>query len=111
MLFDDHTLAGIERGDITVAFRRWERTRVRVGTRMRTRVGLVEVVAVSEVDPEDIGDDDVARAGFPGRRDLEKWIEARPGRLYRIELRFAGADPRVALREDADLDAEDLAEL
>ena len=35
-------LAAIRAGDVDVAFRRWERPRVKVGTRMRTAVGLVE---------------------------------------------------------------------
>ena len=41
-------LAGIRAGTIDVGFRRWDRPRVVVGTRMRTAVGLVLVVARSD---------------------------------------------------------------
>ncbi|GAA3349431.1 hypothetical protein GCM10020358_71550 [Amorphoplanes nipponensis] len=42
-------LAAIRAGDVDLAFRRWERPRLRVGTRMRTPVGLVEVTSVDRV--------------------------------------------------------------
>ena len=39
-------LAGIRAGVVDLGFRRWDRPRVVVGTRMRTPVGLVEVTSV-----------------------------------------------------------------
>ena len=42
-------LDGIRRGEIDLAFRRWDRPRVRVGTRMRTSVGVLEVTSVDVV--------------------------------------------------------------
>src|SRR5918994_1091576 len=36
-------LAGIKAGAVDLAFRRWDRPSVVVGTRMRTAVGLIEV--------------------------------------------------------------------
>ena len=50
MLFRRETLAGIAAGEIDLAFRRWPRARVKAGTRLRTAIGVLEVVAVEVVD-------------------------------------------------------------
>ena len=48
MMIRPTELAAIRAGTIDLAFRRWARPRVVVGTRMRTAVGLVEVTSVDE---------------------------------------------------------------
>jgi hypothetical protein len=96
-------LDAIRSGDVTLAFRRWERPRVKVGTQMRTAVGLVEVTALERVDPAALTDADARAAGA---RSLDALRAAQPNRaaagqaLWRIGLRWAGEDPRRALRED-----------
>lgn len=94
-------LAAIRAGDVDVAFRRWERPRVRVGTRMRTVVGLVEVTSVDRVPVRSLTATDARRAGAPSlaalRHGLDRLHSDRP--VYRIGLRYAGVDPRHALRE------------
>lgn len=99
-------MRGLADGTVTHTYRRWAVVRVRAGSTMRTRVGVVEVTAV---DPVSLGsvDDDAARgAGFRSGTAARAWIERRgEGALYRVGLRLAGPDPRVALREDDDLDA------
>ena len=72
MLIRPADLARIRDGEIDLAFRRWARPRLLVGTRMRTSVGLVEVTSVDEVD--DVTDEDAARAGAP-REQLLKLME------------------------------------
>jgi hypothetical protein len=73
---------------------------------------VVEVVDVTEVDPADITDDDAAAAGVPSRDRLLRLLDRRPGaHVYRMRVRAAGADPRVALREQATLTAEERAAL
>ena len=94
VLFKRRQLDGIAAGTVTLAFRRWERPRVKAGTRLRTAVGVVAIDAVQEVD--DVTTDEARRAGVTSR--AEALGEGRSGRLYRIELRFEGADPRLALR-------------
>lgn len=44
------TLDAIAAGTVTVAFRRWERPRVRPGSRLRTAVGVLEVGSVTPVE-------------------------------------------------------------
>jgi hypothetical protein len=66
---------------------------------MRTLVGLVEVVAVDRVD--DLTEAEARAAGEADRAAVLARLRRRePDPLYRIELRYAGADPRVALRDN-----------
>ena len=93
-------LAAIRAGDIDLAFRRWERPRVRVGTRMRTQVGLLEVTALDEVAEDSLTEHDARRAGAASVADLVGALAHRPDQpVWRVGLRWAGPDPRDALRE------------
>ncbi|MFI2296121.1 hypothetical protein [Isoptericola sp. NPDC019571] len=106
MLLDARTLRGLADGTVSHTYRRWSVVRVRPGSTMRTRVGVVEVTAVDPVGPEGVDDDAARGAGFRSGAAARDWIERRgEGELYRVGLRLAGPDPRVALREDDDLDA------
>lgn len=101
MLIRRDTLEAIRAGEVNLAFRRWARPRLRVGTKMRTSIGLVEVVALERVDEGDVTDADARAAGERDRAAVLARLRRRePDPLYRIELRYAGADPRVSLRED-----------
>jgi hypothetical protein len=92
-------LRAIQDGGIDLAFRRWERPRVVVGTKMRTSVGLVEVTSVSEVAVESLTEEDARRAGSPSLAALVAALEAKADRpAWRVGLRHAGADPRAELR-------------
>ncbi len=99
MLLKLDTLRKIEAGEVDLAFRRWRSARVRAGTRMRTAVGLIEVVSVSPVAMARITAGEARRAGHSSRGELLELLRARPGgRVHRVELRHAGKDPRIALR-------------
>ncbi len=105
-------LEAVRDGTLDLAFRRWDRPRLRPGTRMRTRVGLVEVVSLEQVDVRDIGDDEARRAGAASAEEVVSRLCVRTERpVFRIGLRYAGPDPREALREDGDLSDDDRAEL
>ena len=99
-------LAAIRDGEIDLAFRRWERPRLRVGTRMRTAVGLVEVTSIDRVPERSLTAAQARRAGAPSLAALRQGLDQNGDRpVYRVGLRFAGTDPRQALREavpDAD---------
>ncbi|HEU5107999.1 MAG TPA: hypothetical protein VFT95_05525, partial [Micromonosporaceae bacterium] len=79
MLIPRRVLDGIARGEISLAFRRWERPRVLAGTRLRTAVGVVAVEWVEEVDAGRIRDADARRAGFADRADLLAFLDKRRG--------------------------------
>lgn len=96
MLFHHTILQGIREGRVTLAFRRWRRSPPAVGSTLRSAVGLISFERVTIVEDGDITPADVHRTGLT-RESLRASI-AGPGTLYRIELRLAGEDPRVALR-------------
>jgi hypothetical protein len=104
-------LAAIKAGEIDLAFRRWDRPRVVVGTVMRTSVGLVEVTSVDQVAGRAITATDVRRAGAVSKAALLEALAARPERpIFRVGLRYAGPDPRIALRSAVPT-ADELADL
>ncbi|MFD4368573.1 winged helix-turn-helix transcriptional regulator [Rhodococcus sp. NPDC058521] len=111
MIFSAGTLDGIKSGAVTLAFRRWSTPRVKAGSTQRTRVGVIafdsveEVTAITEADAKD--------AGFSSAEELYGVVDrtAHGPSLYRIALRYEGADPRVALREADDLTPDDVDDL
>lgn len=112
MLISQPDLVAIREGRIDAVFRRWDRPRVLAGTKLRTRIGLVEVMAVDALAEADVSEGDARRAGIRSRKALlarQPRKAAKP--LYRVEVRYAGPDPRVALRERADIAAEERAEI
>jgi hypothetical protein len=109
MLFRPADLAAIAAGEVTVAFRRWKRPMAKAGGTQHTPVGVIAFEAVDRVG--DITAADARRAGFAEPADAWAALRDREGDLYRITLRLAGPDPRIALREDAALTEADLAEI
>lgn len=104
VLFPLRILEGIRDGRVDLAFRRWERARVLPGSRLRTAVGVLQVAGVELVERATLGEEEAHRAGFNSRDDLLSTLDKRGrGEIYRIELRYAGPDPRVELRNRADL--------
>ncbi|MBP2364486.1 hypothetical protein [Pseudonocardia parietis] len=94
---------GVFSGDVDRVYRRWARSRVRAGSTLRTAAGVVEIVAVEEIRPDAISDDDARAAGSTSavevRRSL-RGVAIDP--VFRIRLRAVGADPRERLRESVD---------
>lgn len=107
MMIRPAELAAIRDGEVDLAFRRWERPRVRVGTRMRTAVGVVEVTEVEQVALSSLRAEDARRAGASSLAALQEGLARHADRpVYRVGLRFAGPDPREALREQVPGEAE-----
>ncbi len=109
MLIRPVDLARIRDGEIDLAFRRWDRPRLLVGTKMRTSVGLVEVTSVDRV--RTITKADAQRAGVSREQLLTLMAGKEPAPIWRIGLKFAGADPRVALRGQDELSDHDRTDL
>ena len=97
MLFRRDILRGIAEGRVTLAFRRWRRAPPANGSSLRSPVGVLYLDRVTVVDEGDITTEDVRHTGMLPD-DLRVSI-AGEGTLLRIELRLAGEDPRIALRE------------
>lgn len=111
MLIRRRELEAIRSGEMTLAFRRWPQRRVLPGTALRTAIGVVSVSDVEAVEVDEISGADSAAAGYASRDELVSFLERRAGTIYRIRLRHAGPDPRVALREQAQLTAEQVGAL
>ncbi len=109
VLLKQDVLKRIARGEVDLQFRRWKRPTVKANGTLKTSVGMLAIERVEPVRLTDITAEDARRAGHPSRRALLELLRGREGRLYRITLRLAGDDPRIALRErtarGADLDA------
>ena len=99
MLFRRDILQGIAEGRVTLAFRRWRRPPPADGSSLRSPVGVLclDRVTVVFLDEDDITPEDVRRSGMSV--DELRASLVGEGTLLRIELRLAGDDPRLALRE------------
>jgi hypothetical protein len=110
MLLPPKVAHGVADGTVTLAFRRSRKQDVVVGSEFRTVSGVIRVDQVAVVDPAAITDEDAVAAGWPDadrlRRQLDKVTD---GETYRVTLSWAGPDPRVALRESADLTDDEVA--
>ena len=105
MLLPPKIAAGVADGSVTLAFRRWAVPRVKVGGRFLTSAGLVEITSVAPADG--VTQADAEAAGSPTPEAVLKLTKG-DEQLYRIGLAWAGPDPRIALRESADLTDDDV---
>src|SRR4051812_20039425 len=97
VLFPLRDLKGIADGTIDLAFRRWDKPRVKAGGSQRTRIGLIAFTDVKKVGR--VSNKDAKRAGYEDAQAMQDAWAHKEGDLYRIELRLAGPDPRTVLRE------------
>ncbi len=108
MLIRRPVLDAIAAGTVTALYRRWDRPRVRPGGTQRTPVGVLEFTAVEPVAASRLTAADARAAGFATVAALRA-AQVGDGRLYRVTVRLAGPDPRVALRADGALSPDDRA--
>jgi hypothetical protein len=97
VLFPLRDLNGIADGTIDLAFRRWDKPRVKPGGSQRTRIGLIAFDSVKKVSR--VSDKDARRAGYATAEAMQDAWANKEGDLYRIELHLAGPDPRTVLRD------------
>ena len=112
MLFSADAWPRLADGSITLTFRTWTRPQAKEGGRYRVGGMLLEAVDVREVLAGEITDDEARRAGAADAAAVLARMGVDADRtVWRVELRYLGADDRVARREDAELDEATLAEL
>ncbi len=113
MLFPQRFWAGLEDGSVTVAFRWWRRPAAKAGGRQRTPGGgELTIDAVDRIEVAQVSEADAHAAGYDGRAELLVELErfaVEGADLYRIRFHRAGDDPRLALRDRADLGEDELA--
>ena len=111
MLLQRAILAKVRAGEVSVAFRRWTKPTVKAGGFRVTSIGRLAIDEVRPVAEADITEAAARLAGEASRADLMAALARGKGVLYRIAFHLEGEDPRIALREDDDLSAADLAAL
>jgi hypothetical protein len=100
VLFRVETLQQIRDGSVSLAFRRWHQARVREGSRLRTAIGIVEITSVTAIPDGQVSDGDAKRAGYLSADALRTDFPPTEGRrLFKMEIRYGGPDPRRSLRE------------
>lgn len=74
-------------------------------------MGVIEIVSVDPVDT--ISDDEARAAGYSDAGEAQAIVDSwrRRGVLYRIGVRYVGADPRHELGERAELSDDEIAAL
>ncbi len=92
---------GVADGSVRLAYRRWRKQDVQPGQVFTTSAGMVRVDSVTVVSADEITDEDARLAGWPDAERLRRRL-APEGETYRVELAWAGPDPRVALRSSDD---------
>lgn len=112
MILPHRIAQAVAQGEVRLAFRRWARPRVAAGQTFRTSAGMVAIDAIDPVDPGTLTDRDAHDAGYGSAAELAATFRgASTDPVFRIVLRWAGPDPRDAVSADADLTADDVAEL
>jgi hypothetical protein len=113
MRFEKRFWAGVADGSVTLAFRRWQQSRVIAGRSYRVAGQILDVSSVVEVDAASIMDDDAARAGYPSADELVADLRGDSRRpVFRIEFRRSERpDPRAELAADDALDSAGIAEI
>jgi hypothetical protein len=106
VLFKERFWPGLREGSLTVAYRRWRRPSVRAGGTLQSPGGLLANDSIELIDDSEIDDTAARAAGYRDRRELIGNLRA-GGDLYRVRFHRIGDDPRVAMRERAELTPEE----
>ena len=112
MLLRKDTLERIAAGEVDVAFRWWTKPTVRAGGTLQTQIGQLAIRSVERTTTAAVTVEDAKRAGFASKAALLKAFPRKPGsRLHRVQLELAGPDPRIALRQRAELTQAEVEEI
>lgn len=92
MLLKLALLEDIKAGKVDVIFRRWNRPTVKTGGSLKTKLGQLSILSVTDMNADDVTDADAKRAGFRDVPDFRKWLDTmKEGSIFqRIEVAFEG---------------------
>lgn len=112
MLIKRTVLDRIATGEIDTLFRRQKRATVKTGGTLRTAIGMLDIVSVEQIELSDVTRRDALRAGFDSVEAVVASLVEKPdGAFVRVRVRPGGPDPRIELRERADLTDIELGEV
>jgi hypothetical protein len=92
MLLRMSDLERIRAGEISLVFRRWTRPTVKAGGTLKTKVGLLGIGRMDEMDPAEVSESDARLAGFADLAAFRRWLDTmKQGPLFhRIEVSYLG---------------------
>ena len=112
MLIKRSVLDRIATGEIDTLFRRQKRPTVKTGGTLRTPIGMLDILQVEQIELGDVTRSDARRAGFDSVDAVVASLVEKPdGVFLRVRVRPGGSDPRIELRERADLTDLELVEV
>ena len=111
MLIKSVILEQIVAGKISLVFRRWKRPTVKTGGTLKTRKGVLAIKKVETIPPTKITVSDAKKAGFEDLAELKAMLSGRDGEIYKVTVKYAGEDPRVALRKKTRIGKAELEEI
>jgi len=112
MLIKRVVLDRIATGEIDTLFRRQKRPTVKTGGTLRTSIGMLDILSVEQIELDQVTVDDAGRAGFDSVDAARTSLLEKPeGVFLRVRVRPGGADPRIELRQRADLTEAELDEV
>lgn len=90
MLLKLSLLEDIKAGKVDVIFRRWNRPTVKAGGTLKTKLGQLSILSVTDMSADDVTDADAKRAGFKDVPDFRKWLDTmKEGSIFqRIQVAF-----------------------
>jgi len=104
MLFKQMQLEGIKNETISLAFRKWKQSKIKRGSRIKTSLGIIEILSIEKVQAATITERDAAHAGYNTKKELLAILEKREGgTIYKIGVGYYSEDPRIALREQSEI--------
>lgn len=90
-----------------MAFRKWQKTSVKIGSLLQTAIGLVEIRKMERVNESTVTDEDAIKAGFSDKNQLLKsFLPNNAGTIFKISVSYYSEDPRIQLREQTELTDE-----
>ncbi len=111
MLLKNEILEQIIAGKVSLVFRRWKRATVKTGGTLKTRKGVLSIKSVETISESKITAADAKKAGFKDISELKAALSDRPGDIYKVSVKYAGEDPRIALRKSTTLSKSELEEI
>lgn len=112
MMLTTKVARAVASGEVTLAFRRWARPRVTAGSEFVSVAGLIRIESVHKIDPTTLTDDGARAAGATSVTDLIATFRGRDtDPIFRIELSWAGPDPRDIMSASEHLSDEDITEI
>ena len=90
MLLKLALLEDIKAGKVDVIFRRWNRPTVKTGGSLKTKLGQLSILLVTDMSADDVTEADAKRAGLKDVADFRRWLDTmKEGAIFqRIQVAF-----------------------